>query len=745
MPNFLKKLNRGKKTKQNESSITELIEEQYFISIILSDQELQSALVSKTQKIKEYSTIKSYFDRQDLLTQLDQSLQDLGPLAEEVADCVFIFDETWLKDGDLLDNKKVIVKELAESLSLSALGQMGISDAIHQARIFNDPHDSSLIIYLREKDFDLLLIKHGQLLANLKVGRSAKLNDDLQEGLARISQDLGEQGKYFPNKVFLTSLNLTQKLLNKEQTQLQTFDWTQIAGFLQAPEFVVLEADYLIKALSLAASQMLSKKSNLPFAQNDQSKNRVIEDSQDQNMPVKLEKPDIKDNTVSSFGIDLSTTKTKLDMTNQSILSDNLQSEEFASVDLQNASSTEILATEKTKKYKKMTSFNRFFKKNRKSLLVGIGAGLLALTALILIFTLFISNVTIKITPNEKILQKNLEIILDPQLTESDFTKNLLKATLEKKEVSGQDSLSTTGISLVGDKAKGEVELFNKTFTDKTFTANTNLTYEDIVFVLDKEITVPAAEEKDGGRGIDYGSEKVTLTAKEIGADANIEKNSKLKIADFSEETYLATAVDNFSGGSSREVRVVSKKDLDNLLSQLRKSLNAIASNEYSQESKDGVYFVPTGSDRITTFTYDHEETDEVETLSLSMTLEVEAIKYLSSDLKQLAEAVLLLDLPENYDFVDEEPLLLSDQPEPMADNSKRLVLDAELSAKSRAVIDEASLVNLVLGKSVEEAKNNLQKDGSIKQAEIIFKPAFMTNFFKKLPRDPKRLNFIIN
>jgi hypothetical protein len=52
----------------------------------LSDQELQSALVNKNQKIKEYSSIKSYFDRQDLLTQLDQSLQDLGPAAEEVAD-----------------------------------------------------------------------------------------------------------------------------------------------------------------------------------------------------------------------------------------------------------------------------------------------------------------------------------------------------------------------------------------------------------------------------------------------------------------------------------------------------------------------------------------------------------------------------------------------------------------------------------------------------------------------------------
>lgn len=744
MPNLLKKITQRKKVK-NEFSTKELAEDQLFISIILSDQELQSALVSKQQKIKEFSSIKTYFDRQDLLTQLDQSLQDLGTQAEEVADCVFIFDESWLKDGDLLDTKKVLVKELSESLSLSALGQMSISEAILQTRVLNDPHDSSLIIYLREKDFDLLLIKHGQLLANLKVGRSAKLSDDLQEGLARISQDLGEQGKYFPNKVFLTSLNLTQKLLHKEQSQLQAFDWTQITGFLQAPEFMVLEEDFLIKALSLAASHMLAKDTNLVADHKNKLTNQIAEHAHDQENLKNQAEIDVKETKLSSFGIDLSDKKIKLDQHKSAMVSDNLQSEELSSVDLHDTSSAGVVVNKNSKSNKKMNNIKRFLKKNRRSLLLGIGSGLLALLVLFLIFTLFLSNVTIKVTPNEQILQKNLEIILDPQIAESDFSQNLLKADLTQKEVSGQDSISTTGISLVGDKAKGEVELLNKTAAEKTFAANTNLTYEDIVFTLDEEITVPAAKEEEGETVLVYGSIKVKVTAKDIGADGNIAKESKLKVADFSNDTYSATAVDSFSGGSSREVRVVSQTDLDNLLNQLRDSLNKLATDEFIQESKDGIYFVPTGNKKIAEFAYDHDEGDEVETLSLSMTLAVEAIKYLSSDLKQLAEAVLLLDLPENYTFVDEEPSLLSDQPQPMADNSNRLVLDAELSAKSKAVIDQESLLNSVLGKSIEEAKSNLQKNTLIKESEIIFQPAFMAKFLQKLPKDSRRLNLIIN
>jgi len=750
MPNLLKKITEGKKAKQAKLAVDNSAETDLFISIILTDQELQTALVNKQQEIKEYSSIKTYFDRQDLLTQLDQSLQDLGPLADEVADCVFIFDEPWLKHGDLLDSKKVIVKELSESLSLTALGQMSITEGIHQARVIKDPHDSSIVLYLREKDFDLLLIKHGQLLVNLKIGRSAKLNDDLQEGLARISQDLGEQGKYFPNRVFLSSLSLTQKVLNKDQAELQAFDWIQLAGFLQAPEFVVLSTDFLIKALSLAASQMLSSDFKSKLTQElDEITSSTAKGSNEQLQAVDNQELAVEAKKVSSFGIDFSTEKANINQVGgDNFAISHRQSEEIIDTNLEGATNVSLTDKSKTKplKIKRKTGLQHFFRKNRQSLLIGIAGGVLALIALFFLYYLFLSNITIKVTANEKILQKNVEIILDPQLAESNFNQNLLKVSLVQKEIEGQDSLSTTGISLVGDKAQGNIKLFNKTFTDKTFTADTIFKYEDVSFVLNEEVTVPAAnaEEKEDGRDINYGSVEVALTASSIGAEGNIAKDSKLQVADFSEDTYSATAIDNFSGGSSREIRVVSQEDLDNLSNQLKQNLNEIAVTEFKEESKDGVHFVPTGDNRVVSAEYDHEEGDEIETLSLTMTLEVEAVKYLSSDLKQLAEAALLLDLPENYDFVDEEPSLLSDEPMPMTDDSNRFVLNAELSAKAQAIIDENLLKDLVLGKTLLEAQDNLQKQEAIDRVEIILQPAFISKLLKKLPKDPQRFNFDI-
>jgi hypothetical protein len=79
-----------------------------------------------------------------------------------------------------------------------------------------------------------------------------------------------------------------------------------------------------------------------------------------------------------------------------------------------------------------------------------------------------------------------------------------------------------------------------------------------------------------------------------------------------------------------------------------------------------------------------------------------------------------------------------------MDDDSDRLVLDAELSAKAKANIDSNLIQDLVVGKTVEEAKNNLKEQELIDQAEIIFQPSFMSKFFYKIPKDSARFNLLI-
>lgn len=710
-------------------------QERLLMAIILTDQEVQAALVAADQKILESSSIKTYFDRQDLSTQLDQAIQDLGPAADEVADCVFVFADDWLKDGDLLPNKKAIVQELSDDLSLSALGQLSINEAIYQARLMHDPHDSSLFLYFTEHDFVLLLIKHGQLLSQLKVGRSGKTTADLQEGLARISQELGEQGKYFPNKVYLSSLALSEKLLQKEQENLQAFDWTKVPSFLQVPEFMVLADDYLIQTAAGVAAKVLNK-TDLSVSEPEVLKNQ---ESLTAKSPTDSATP-----LVSSFGINL----------NQSVAgSDSLKAVEEENLLVKPAKSARLaeinpLEPGSTKSNhqanKKRSPLARFILKNRRALLLGAGGGLVALIVLISVFALFLSKVTIKIQPAQKLLQKSLTVKLDPNLEESDFANYLLKADLVNKKISGEDVANTTGVKLVGEKAKGKVNVFNKTDEEKTLAAGTLFSAGEINFVLDEEISVPAATEEEGGGGVDYGSQEVTLTAQDIGAEANLEKGSKLRVADYYDDTFSATVLENFSGGSSREVRVVSKEDMNLLAGQLREKLAKEAESEFERDSTNGLYFVATGKNQTLDFNYDQEEAAEAETLSLTMDLEFEAIKYASSDLKQFAQAVLTRDLPDNYVFIDEEPSLMSDAPTRSASDASTLTLAAELSARAQAKIDQAELIQQLAGQSQTQAQAILENNELIKSASIIYQPNFLANILKNLPKKSTRLQLLV-
>lgn len=711
----------------------------HFLTILLSDKYLQSSLVSNNGQgiqIKEFSEIKSYFDRQDLLEQLDKSLQQLGPDSQDIVETVFAFDQAWLKDGELKDDKKPIVKEITETLSLEALGQFSIPEALAEARLIGDEADSCLLLLFKDKDIDLVFLKHGQFVDLLSVGRSDNIINDFKEVLARGSKHLEQEGKYFPSKVLLTSLALSHKELESLHEQLIAEDWTSNPGFSQAPTIVVLEQDYMIKSVSLSAGKILNKEiflAKLPRENSSSSKSLEAPVTTDVSVPPSVESGNSQDAdyaiekpSASSFGINLDRNLVSGKSTNMSASSHSLNPED----------KIEAVKT-KTSKYR--TPFARFYLSHQKMILIGIASGVLGLVALISVYAAFFAKVRVFVTPKESFLQKSITITLDPSLKESDFSNAMLKADLENKTITGQDVLPTTGIGLVGEKAKGKITIFNKTSEAAEFDSGDLVSKDGIEFLLDEKVSVPEAEEKEGGSGVDYGKAEVSVTAKDIGAEANFAKDTKLRVDEYFDDEFSAAVLDNFSGGSSREVRVVAEADRVKLLQTLEQKLIQDARQELEQESKEGVYFVPTGKTKVNSSEYSAEVGAETESLTLNLTLEVEAVKYSSGDLKTLGLAILKNDLPAGYSLLDEDPSLLSDKAQ-VASGSSRITLSAELSAKAIADLEVEKIKESILGKPWPEAEESLKNHTDIKSARVVFSPPFLINLLNQLPSDSSRV-----
>lgn len=726
----------------------------YFFTVLLTDQYLQSALVVNNGQgiqIKEFSAIKSYIDRQDLLTQLDQSLQQLGTESQDIVETIFVFDQSWLEDGELSETKKPIVKEITEELNLEALGQTSIPEALAEARLIGDENDSCLLLIFKADSFVLLFLKHGKFLDLMQIGRSANIVDDFTEALARAAQKLGSEVKYFPSKILMTSLALKTKELENLRAQLNQVDWTKNPGFLQAPSIVALEADYMIKSASLSAGKIFTKEaflSNLPQVNSvEEPEEQRTESSlaQETQITPKFSAPRssspqfaagvapeyaIEKNSASSFGIAF----------DRNYHSANHSSTNDATSQENEPTSSTAFSTSDDADFIKTSGKRGFWLKHRRTLLLGVGAGLIGILLLFFIYVFFLATVTISLRPKQMLLHKAVNITLDPKAAQSDFKQALLKVALETKEISGQDVLATTGIGLVGDKAKGKVVVYNKTAESSKFKAGTVLSKDGIKFLIDADIEVPAKEEVTDGAT--YGKAEVAVTAQDIGAEANFNKDTKFRVAEFFDDKFTASALDNFSGGSSREVRVVAEADLQQLSKNLSEKLLKEASNDLTQSAPEGTYLVPTGKSKVLKSDFSAQVGEETESLTLDLTLAVEAVKYSAADLKELAATLLSVELPEKYLFKD-QPSLLSDKAQ-IASDSSQVKLNAEISTQAVAQISTETLKSQLLGKNWQEARAFLATQSEIEQADFIMQPPFIAKLLNKLPNDSKRILFVI-
>ena len=292
---------------------------------------------------------------------------------------------------------------------------------------------------------------------------------------------------------------------------------------------------------------------------------------------------------------------------------------------------------------------------------------------------------------------------------------------------------------MIGDKAQGKVQLLNKTTAEKTFAAGTVLTTGELTFTLDSDVTVASASvsESSDAQTKTFGKVESAVTASEIGADSNIAKDTKLTVATFDTSSYEATVVDTFTGGSSREVRVVSQKDQTDLQTELLKELAAQAEQSFAQDAPAGSYTVGTGESTTLDENYDAKVGDEANNMTLALTASFAGIQYAAADLKPLAAAVLADQIPAGYQLAEQDPDILS-TPTSEASTSSQVKLDAEVTAKAVPQISAEQLAAQISGQQASEAIKQLEDRPEIVSAAISFQPSWLGALFNWLPATEK-------
>jgi hypothetical protein len=207
----------------------------------------------------------------------------------------------------------------------------------------------------------------------------------------------------------------------------------------------------------------------------------------------------------------------------------------------------------------KIPNFDKF----RKRLFLGIGGGVLLIALLVWMFG-FAPAATVIITAKTAPASVSSSVKLGGTAA-TDFKTGIIKSVSvqEKKDVTLE--FDATGTGKVGDKATGTVEIYNCDGAAFTIAANTIFAASGKQFVSTGSVTVgaltgSASTCRNNASHPGAGTGTATVIATEVGAEYNLTSRS-YSISGVGGDIFPIGS--NMTGGSSRDVKVVSADDIE--------------------------------------------------------------------------------------------------------------------------------------------------------------------------------------
>jgi len=448
------------------------------------------------------------------------------------------------------------------------------------------------------------------------------LASDVEEGLTRMKQDR------FPARFVLTN----GANLENEREQILSYSWQERLAFLHIPKVEILAADFSIRAVSLSAAPEVVKTSgaglpnNAPSSASDQFGS--------------------EESSRESFGFHLEADEDSVKHEPLPVSAEPVSAEETqSSLQL----TPQVSSPDKPKSKFKIPSFSlprlnlKFPKLSTASSLK-----LYLLTSFVLVIPIiilvsvyfFLSRAEIIIMLNPQSISESVSIVFANSPQDGIITA---PAQFEQIEISQEKEIPTSGELTIGDKASGKITVYNKTNSSLTLSVDTKLESDTgLTFVLDTSVTIASSSAEIAPPfTITPGNNSGNITAAKFGAQYNLNKSEQLSVGNYSRSDLIAVVDQDLTGGSSRTVKAVSQKDVDELETDLKKAIMEEISSK--ADSPD--------SDLVTTLVSDPDFSDknfsslvgeEAGSISLKLTARVSTMSYSHSRLVDIVSKTVI-------------------------------------------------------------------------------------------------------
>lgn len=351
-----------------------------------------------------------------------------------------------------------------------------------------------------------------------------------------------------------------------------------------------------------------------------------------------------------------------------------------------------------------------------------IGGGVLALLLLGYVLNFFLKTATVTLYARGTRVAAAFDFTVDPAAKDTDFNKAVLAG--QKLEVNKDltTNVPATGKKDVGTKASGSVTIKNCDDTlEHGFPANSTVTSQGKNFKTNEAVTIPAGT---FGSGLVCTSPTVTVavTAEQAGDGYNL---GPAAYTSPSLNSNYRINGGQMSGGTSRQLTVLSQEDVDKAKAELMKNEQEKAKQELEGRAASGYIVIKESYfEEAKSVTSNPAVGSEASTATVTVSVAYVQLAVNKAEYEKLVEAQELAKIGEHnqiYDNGIEGSKLTPAQRE--ASGRQAFKFEAEAYAGQR--IDTKALAKNLAGKRYSEAADIASRVEGVEKAEVDISPGW--------------------
>lgn len=643
-------------------------------------------------------------------TALSAAIQNLPEEFGEPTKTVFGLPNSWVDKGEIKEEYLEKIKKICGELSLTPTGFVVVSEAIvHLIKSEEGAPANAIVLGIGKETLELSVFQLGKLIGASEVARSVSLVEDTIEGLARFSAK-----EPFPSR-FLIYDGKEGELEEAKQALLDAnWDENPNIKFLHTPKIEIIKPDQKILATSLAGASEIGQVSKVLEISGEAEEEKIQEQEENVVVPQEEIKPE-------DLGF--------------------VVNEDISKIPEPTPVIQEPPKIAETPVRRRVPKFNfgnllgylpkvpSFGGKN----FLALGIFLAVLLTLIFAGWWFLPKATISVFVTPKTLEESVDLVVDSKASSSDFAKGVVAGKALEAEASGEKTISTTGTKLVGERATGVTRVQNGLASPINLPAGTVLSSaNDLQFTTTKTSSVSAALSPSSP-----GTANIDVAAANIGAEYNLAKDESFKVGNYPKADVDAVSVDNFTGGSSRQITAVSAEDQKRVEDELTEELIRKSKESLSAEiSSEEIFLEGATIATPTSREFSHKVGDESENLKLSLVISATGLTVNNKELFEYAKGILGGKVPQGYILTENE---LNVDFEIVKEDKGVYEVKARISASLLPDINKEEIAQKISGKYPKLVEAFLTSIPGFTRADMRITPR-LPGFLRTLPHVAKRI-----